>query len=280
MILLVGIPTDRVITYFANYLIKNRQEFRFLDINKLGTFVHLHHDSFELDNEEIIYFKDISGVYSRIVGTDSRQNIPCKFYTYLESLIYVLEYKCDNVVNRPSTTGSNNSKPYQLNYYKREHIKIPNSTILANSVCPKFQESTIYKSLSSDRSIVMEVQDKDIDREVSCPVLFQNNLKGNNIRVHVVSDKVFSLEITTETIDYRYTETPSKYKEVDLPKKIKAECISIARQNNFIFTGIDLILFRSNYYLLEANPCPGYTHFEEYMAEKAISKALLSVLRQ
>jgi predicted ATP-grasp superfamily ATP-dependent carboligase len=182
-----------------------------------------------------------------------------------------------NVANRLIDCGSNYSKPYQLKYLQIFHLKIPEFSIMANSLQRKFDKRIIYKSTSFERSIVQELKKNDMDRPITSPVLFQELLEGINIRVHVLKNKVFSLEILSNKIDYRYSNT-TVFNEIRLPKKIEEECIEITRQCNFIYSGIDLIKRDKYYYLLEVNPAPGFHYFEEQMKKKAISTELMNIL--
>ncbi len=278
MILIVGTKDDLTIKYFQKYLTQNMRLFVFLNQNNIGIEYHLDLDGIHYNNGLFIAFSSITGVFNRARDLNPRYKYPKKLYSNLGLLFYILDTTFNNVVNRSDTTGSNISKPYQLRFYKRKNIKIPKSTILANTIPLGFHESTIYKSTSSERSIVKEINPVDSLRQVTCPVLFQKNICGTNIRAHVVGKEVFSLAITSDTIDYRYSKNKTRFEEVELPSSISRECADITKQNNFLFSGIDLIKTTRGYYFLEANPSPGYHYFEKHMNEKKISFALMNIL--
>ena len=128
----------------------------------------------------------------------------------------------------------------------------------------------IYKSISGVRSIVKRVTKQDRKRWVREPVLFQELIQGNNIRVHVIKDIVIACCCMARDIDYRYAKA-MRIERVKLPLWLELECIDVARQLGFEFTGIDLILRNGEYFILEVNPAPGYAYFD---IDLCISRAL------
>jgi len=279
-ILLIGVPNDRVLSSFASFLKKHNHDMFFINLNLLGDEVFFEDDSFILHDERIDY-STICGVYNRLVSIEPHVNHADAtiYYKQLELLNYLLDHTLDNVINTPSSASSNNSKPYQLSRAKKIGFNVPASTMLANTICPNFNQSTIYKSVGGIRSIVTETVNNDINKEISCPVLFQERVVGANIRVHLVDDHIFALKITSKDVDYRYTESPNKYLTIQLPDEISLKCKTLKNDFGLRFTGMDFMLTSDNeYYFLEANTSPAFTHFEEYMENKTLSAALAAAL--
>jgi len=109
---------------------------------------------------------------------------------------------------------SNQSKPYQALSIREAGFRIPRTLITSDSeAARRFIEecggNVIFKSLSGIRSIVRRVEKNDFQRLrflQDCPVQFQEFTAGDNFRVHVVGDKIFSTRARTEAVDYRYAE--------------------------------------------------------------------------
>ena len=175
---------------------------------------------------------------------------------------------------------SNDSKLYQITTLAKKNIRIPKSQILAKTPLSKLQDiRCIFKSLGSIRSIVTEYEHHLYSSTITYePVLFQELLLGENIRVHVIKNKCFATLIKSEKIDYRYDYDNRTFLDYDLPQIIKEECILIAKNMSLTFCGIDLIKYQSFYYILEVNPSPGYSFYEKNLLHKDISTALMEAL--
>jgi hypothetical protein len=279
-ILLIGVPSDRVLSSFASFLKKHNYDMFFINLNLLADEVFFGEDCLLLHDKKI-YYSDISGIYNRLVSidpnvshTDARM-----YYQQLELLNYLLDHVFDNVINTPSSASSNNSKPYQLSRAEKLGFNSPASIVLANVSCPDFENPTIYKSVGGIRSIVTEIINSDVNKEISCPVLFQEKIIGANIRAHLIDNDIYALKITSKEVDYRYTESPNKYLTIQLPEEIVFKCRELKNDLGLRFTGIDFMLTPDNeYYFLEANTSPAFTHFEEYMENKTLSAALAVAL--
>jgi len=279
-VLIIGVPGDRVLSAFTSFLLKNNCQICFANLDLLGTSLFFLEDMLILGKQKFFY-EEFSGVYNRIVTIDDK--IPSEltqiYFQQLEIINILLEIKLSNVINKPSAASSNNSKPYQLNAAKKMGFSIPESLMLANTQCPPLTQHVIYKSVGGTRSIVSLIKEELHHQEIANPVLFQQYIVGDNIRVHVIDDEVFALKITSEEVDYRYTESPNKYKVIRLPQALQEHCLMLTKYLNLRFTGIDIIESKDKeYYFLEANTSPAFTHFEEYMPEKNISKALMNAL--
>lgn len=193
------------------------------------------------------------------------------------------------VVNRPGAGSSNGSKPHQTSLLQSYGFKVPRSlTTNCPAAAIAFIEScahgAIYKSNSGIRSIVEAADDLDSTRLrllPACPVLFQERIRGANIRVHVLRDRCYCLSIRSSLIDYRYDESGTIAERViKLPRHVEQLCIDATNRQGLAFSGIDLLHSDDDneFYALEVNPMPGY-HSYDHAASFAISRGLCELLR-
>ena len=282
MIALVGTPRDNVLSIFSGFLSSQNEKFMFINLDEIAHSIWIYNDYLECQGQKI-FFEEISGYYCRFTGfeDDIEDTLPLEFHQQAERLSFHCNYSFPNVINRPSSDGSNNSKPFQLRaVLENKLFKIPDSLVLANTVCPIFENEVIYKSTGGMRSIVTTVDADHVGHEITCPVLFQERLIGDNIRVHVIGDQVFALKIKSSEIDYRYVTHQPAFEVIQLPDSVRASCIEATRLFELAFSGIDLIQVKNDYFFLEANPTPGYVFFEEYMENRPISCALSNALKK
>ena len=280
MILLVGI-FDGILDYFYSFLKRNGHSCLFLDQSKIGSKIHF--------DSQYLYFNDqkidsdsISGVYTRMASPNPQDKSTFqKDVIYTQLLMDYLSNNYKNIVNPFYAGVSNNSKPFQLSVLDLRYLKVPRTYVLANTYIEqlKFNKKDhydyIYKSVSGSRSIVNKIE--YINKKVTLPMVVQEFLGHENIRVHVLNNKVIATSIQSKNVDYRYDKayncTPVK-----LPKTIEDECINLNMQLDLSFSGIDLIKRYSDYYLLEVNPSPAYVMFEKSKCTYEISKELYKVL--
>jgi hypothetical protein len=275
MILLVGVKEDNVVKYFRDYLDSVEVPYKFLDLSEVGSRIVFDSSGLHFGDSEFFEYASFVGVLNRLAGLSSADRLRYpKLAVSVEWLCYLLEYEFRKVANRLSTGMVNNSKPYQLDFIGNLLLK-PESHVFANTLIKKKDSvgsGYIYKSTSSIRSIVKKVV--DVRKKARCPVFVQKLIQGRNIRVHVVNESCFPLQVEASAIDYRYDNNPI-FTEAELPKDICNKCVKISKKHGYVFTGIDLIRTEDNkYYFLEANPSPGYSYFEGFMEKPRISEAL------
>src|SRR5215216_3604094 len=115
------------------------------------------------------------------------------------------------IVNRPGAMAANTSKPYQAALIRAQGFEIPDTLITTDpqavrEFCEK-HGSVIYKSVSAARSVVSRLRAEQLNclDDISwCPTQFQQHIPGNDYRVHVVGDDLFSCEIVCSADDYRF----------------------------------------------------------------------------
>jgi ATP-grasp domain-containing protein len=193
------------------------------------------------------------------------------------------------VVNRPGAGSSNGSKPHQTSLLQRYGFNVPrslttNCPAAADAFIKSCVHGAIYKSNSGIRSIVEAADGLDSMRLrllPTCPVLFQERIRGANIRVHVVRDRCYCLSIRSSLVDYRYDDSGTIAERViKLPQHVERLCIDATDRQGLAFSGIDLLHSDDDdeFYALEVNPMPGY-HSYDHAASFAISRGLCELLR-
>jgi len=294
MILLFGAMVDEVTAYICTRLLSKGVDFLLLDtrqypqqfgltwsIDKNGAM-----DGTVRYGSRELALKDIRSVCLRYIElADHSSNLssseeecsPADAYRYLVTFADTLPAL---VVNRPSSWLSNGSKPYQQLLISKYDFKVPRTLVTtipeeARLFYEKCHRQVIYKSISSQRSIVQRMKSKDLKRLEQvryCPTQFQEYIAGVEIRVHTIGSRVFATEITTDAIDYRYAareHARRTMRAVDIPEHIAERCLRLANGLGLVMSGIDL---RRNpdgeYYCLEVNPTPGFTFYENYTGQR------------
>lgn len=187
------------------------------------------------------------------------------------------------VVNRPSAMASNDSKPHQSIAARDVGFEVP-ATLLTTDPGAARQFATthgevIYKSISGIRSIVTRLDDDGfarLDDVAWCPTQFQAYVTGTDVRAHVLGDRVFACEITSDACDYRYG--GYKLAPCELAPEPAARCVVLTQRLGLELAGIDLRRDPGGrWYCFEANPSPAFTCFGDEI-ERAVADALADFL--
>jgi glutathione synthase/RimK-type ligase-like ATP-grasp enzyme len=192
------------------------------------------------------------------------------------------------VVNRPSASASNGSKPFQAALIAAQGFRVP-QTLITTDVEAALQfwdrhRDIIYKSVSGVRSIVSRLRPDDRDRLADiawCPTQFQAYVPGRDYRVHVVGDEVFPIEVCCEAVDYRYAKGQGFSIDLrvgTLPPEIAERARKLANVLGLAVAGIDLrVTPDGEWYCFEVNPSPCFTYYEHHTGQP-ITEAVASLL--
>ncbi len=296
MILLLGTDQDCVTAYFRDFLEEKKIQYVFLNQSLLfNKRIQMFSEYLILDKVKYFY-TDFFGTLNRMSSIDyatASRNTMKDASKINAMLSYIMMYKLKNVLNLNCYSLSNESKLMQLSMIKEvvKYIKLPDSIVIKNLDIARYlyenssHNKHIVKSLSSVRSIVKEYEcnigtifcgDKTYE-----PVLFQQLLKGINIRVHVIDGDIFPIKIYSDSLDYRYNNNIRKFEQTVVPREIKQDCINISKHLKLRFAGIDLLLLEQTgeYYTFEVNPSPGYAYYEQEINSKHMSEKLVRVLQ-
>jgi len=146
-------------------------------------------------------------------------------------------------------------------------------------VLDESQGSAIYTSLVSENDIV------DIERVKYTPALFQEYVpKDIELRITVVGDKVFSVEIHSQEsdkakVDWRRDTLNLVHRVHVLPGEIEQKIINLVRRLGLNFGAIDMILTPDQRYIfLEINP-NGQWGWVEDLTGLPISNEIVDLLK-
>ena len=306
MILIAGIPTEPPVQLAIEsaqeegipYVVFNQRQAHHYQLslkimnNKFIGKVHIDGVNYELEK-----FK---GAYVRMMDHRSLPELSQKMFCRISDLsiekldlihrqfLQWMNITNIRILNAPGSMLSNISKPYQAQLITHFGFFTP-VTCISNSVeavlrFKKEKQHIIYKSISSIRSIVQELQEDSVEHLKNIrylPTQFQEKLQGENIRVHVVGDILFATAIKTSTVDYRYAGLEDGFTELvekKLPLTIEKKCFNLAKELHLPFCGIDLFLTDTGeYYCFEVNPSPGYSYYQ-MNTEQKISSAIVKWL--
>ncbi len=301
MILILGIPSESPVSMLTDacradqlpfVLFNQRTQARW----RLDTDNNQVDNSLFTDGEREVRFANLTGIYLRTMDhtkIPEYENSPQKaqieaMYLRLFKLLDVVTIP--RVVNPPSPMMSNGSKPYQAMIIRDHGLSIPETCITSNrEVAAEFiarYGSVIYKSISGARSIVTKTTPgslEQLEKIRFCPVQFQECVQGENIRVHVVGEKLFATRIISEAVDYRYGHQEGKTAKLEPytpDAELSAKCLRLAATLRLPFAGIDLMMARDGRTIcFEVNPSPGYSYYESH-THQPISHALAAYLGQ
>jgi glutathione synthase/RimK-type ligase-like ATP-grasp enzyme len=288
MILLGGIPSESPLVLLAEALDALCVPYRLfnqrkcadcsisLDVGADGVSgaLQLHGESFDLCGVDAIYFRLMDDRLLPELEDEPNASPARRHSRALHDTLYRwLEVTDARVVNRSDPQGSNSSKPYQAQLIASYGLRVP-ETLITNDPAEvlAFRQthgSIIYKSMSSVRSIVKKLDDKDIARLESvrsCPVQFQALVPGNDVRVHVVARDVHATEIVSDVTDYRYARQQggsATLRAINLPEDIARRCIALTAGLDLVFAGIDLRIGPDGEATcFEVNPSPAFSFYQ------------------
>jgi len=289
MTILLGVPEDpplaavhqALLARDASCLLVDQREIdRFTVELQVGTtldgVIRFDGDLIPLRNVESIYLRPYN------LGGDGVAPPAERAWTVEEALLLWADVAAPIAVNRPSAMASNSSKPYQLDLIRRQGFSVP-ETILSTD--PEFVREfwkrhgrVIYKSISGVRSIVTQLtreREPTLEDVACCPTQFQNQVLGDEYRVHVVGERFFACRVFSDADDYRYS-TETQVMPFELPEDIGERCLALARALGLLVAGIDLRHTQYGWVCFEVNPSPAFSCFDP--AGKGVIADAISVL--
>lgn len=294
MIVLFGIPSEDPLAMVAQALTAERADF--VVVNQRN--VRSNRIQLQIDADGIhgllstrdgtLSLKEVTAVYLRpmddqrlpeVVGEPPVSVLREHARRFHELVVQWTEIAPATVVNRYSRMGSNFSKPYQAQLIAEVGFEIA-ETLVTNDpeAVLEFRRrhgELIFKSVSSERSVVRVLADEDLDRLERikhCPVQFQAYVPGQDIRVHTVGTDVFPTLVESDGVDYRYAaarigEAP-KLRAVSLPDRVAEGCLRLTSSLELEFAGIDLRRTPDGRYVcFEINPSPAFSYYQSHTGQ-------------
>lgn len=191
----------------------------------------------------------------------------------IRTWLLIMHHQGVRVINPPR----NFSKYYQLHTLHQAGLPLPKTCVtsspeLARSFISEVKNA-ICKPLpggSYCRKVTPElIEQLDLIRNE--PVIFQEEIPGQDIRVNMLNGKVLSAHVIKTSVDgvldYRtdpnYHTGTAQYEEVKLPDKVTSACDRAMKQLGLRFSGIDLRRTPEHeYVLIECNSMPAYLDIE------------------
>lgn len=171
------------------------------------------------------------------------------------------------VVNGLGPMDQHLAKPYQVELLRLAGIPVPRTLVTNDPDRLKAWASAnpeaIYKPVAGGaHTRHLKPADLETDRLAllaGAPVIFQERIVGDNIRVYVVGEKVVSAGVIhTSHIDFR--QGVDKLQRVKLPDHVEEMCVKAVAVCGLHYSGVDVMHDRAagRYVMLECNPCPMY----------------------
>src|SRR3989338_3849447 len=211
-------------------------------------------------------------------------------HSFLASWLRAQKFQGKNVINPTETFDLHFLKLYQLELLRKNKISVP-KTLVTNSKDEVLEfrnevKQMVYKPVGGGAECEI-LKDEDFAPErmqllKNAPVIFQEYIPGDNIRVYVIEDKIISAGIIhTQHVDYRAGE--EKIEKIKLPGNVEKMCLSAAKVCGMKFSGIDIKKKnKDDFVLIECNPSPMFKGFSERTGDnigEALSEYLIKLTR-
>lgn len=296
MIVVAGLTADPVIELMRSRLMTESIGHRFLDLagiqDDVGLNYRLGHDGrlegeIELSDGRV-RLADVRAAFVRFVEYRSAHiapAFPTLGGTHRDAVkgerqaaaIRLFDNLPGLVINRPRSSNSNHSKPYQQVVIHHFGLRTPPTLVTTSPDAARtfigLHKRVIAKSLSGIRSKVRLVSRDDprLDLVRNCPTQLQREIEGTDVRVHIVGDRAFAVGIESDATDYRYAlEAGSWFRAqpITLPPGLPATLAALTRRLNLALAGIDLRLTPDgSWYCFEVNPAPAFLMYERLSGE-------------
>jgi hypothetical protein len=241
-----------------------------------------------LDREGVSLFHRVSPFGDQVRrGTRRWRGYSIAYYFFSRLLD---EQFFDLVVNPWMAGWSNGTRPIHYQFLTAIGFRVPswmvsNDPEAARRFVARYDGDVFVKSVSHHRTIssrFSEEHARRLDSLRNSPVLFQRAIRGLEVRVHVVGNRCFGVQISSEAEDYRYPgDCPVEYAPMDIPPAICKLAVEATRQLGLVLSGIDFKICQETgeWYCFEANPMPGYSFYDRHLGGQ-ISSALVEYLEQ
>ncbi len=195
------------------------------------------------------------------------------------------------VYNPASKSTTSRRKPYQLSILRKTGCPLPETLITnhykaAKAFIEHHQDIILKPASGGALTLTPEQLTEDTLKKVrEVPAIFQQRIRGDDIRVVVVNDDIVSvakINVPDDTLDFRgdaqYRQGEISYTEITLPDKTINLCRQLTKNLGLRIGGIDLKHTENNeYYFLECNSSPIYLDVE-YKLGHPITQSICDAL--
>lgn len=216
-------------------------------------------------------FSKIKSVYwHKTVSAEANNNYLGWFKEEVRSALSPFLH-CNTIrwVNGLNAIQYHANKPRQLSHAVRLGAHIPPTYIGNNSAAAaSFLETyaeCIYKPVQGSsitkRVLPQQRSEQHLSRTLkTAPITLQAMVGCTNVRTYVIGNNLYSAELAPHASDLAA-------KIISLPPHVAALAHRICRGFQMLWCAIEWRRDdKGNYYFLEANPCPHFTHFENQTA--------------
>jgi glutathione synthase/RimK-type ligase-like ATP-grasp enzyme len=292
-IYLIGLDSDRTFRHFAQFAISHNIDLQIINLRSIVAegdwHIQLPVDSSSwLDDGTTIHKLDPSAsYYCRLIDLASVQSdiaISHRWQGLLLALTAYLEQIPGTVINRPNCRSDNGSKPLHelaLQYYG---LKVPPSITSSDPVkLTEFarHQKAIVKTISGIRadSRLVSVEEMENFHPSQGPIHLQQYIAGDDVRVHVISEKYQAELIQCAAVDYRLdSDLAQHFPNHQIPPDLARRLIEATKAFGLSFAGWDFKRTADGeYWCLEANPMPGYDGYDRRCDGK-VSELLIELL--
>ncbi len=196
--------------------------------------------------------------------------------TFYVAWLLALQHRGCRLVNGPHAASVLQYKPFQLHALRSLGARVPRTLITNDPEAVRAfhteVKDVIFKPLMGG-AMTRALDDEtltDLPKVVTSPVIFQERIEGDDLRIMIVDDEIVSsVAIVTpeQHLDFRadpaYSGGEAAYRPVELPDPVKAFCRQAARECGLLFAGIDLKhKAGGEWVFLELNSSPIYLDVE------------------
>lgn len=123
----------------------------------------------------------------------------------------------------------------------------------------------IVKSCSGTRSVVVDQSEFsrwDSAHLANIPTLFQETIRGADLRIHSLKGKPFAIRVDhKDSVDYRYAAERAGFSHFQPSEAVRRFCEAVGQVEQNPLLGLDFLEHNERLYCLEANPCPGWNWY-------------------
>jgi glutathione synthase/RimK-type ligase-like ATP-grasp enzyme len=255
----------------------------------------------DVEDLEGFYLRSVPAAYAPYVEKDGELVLYEDWFTsYMQererSAFFIawllkLQERGKRLINPPHAASVLQYKPFQLHALRSLGARVPRTLISNDPDAVKaFHDEVkdvIYKPVTGGaitRVLDQETLD-DLDQLRASPVIFQERIGGDDLRVMLAGDDIVScvaIRTPEQHLDFRadpvYSGGEASYEEVKLPEEVQAMCRRAARKCGLVFAGIDIKRAPSGEWVfLELNSSPIYLDVELKLGHQ-ISRAIAELV--
>ena len=254
----IKFPSSATISVFPEKVTYNGKSLNDINVYYIRS-VFYSEPPYDLEERRKEVDVDIDNWYVEYQAERERQS-------HLAAWLLILSLQGKVVVNPIASFDLHYVKNYQTHLLKKNGIIVP-ATLVTNDPkdlkeFAKAFKTIVYKPVAGGASCKrLEKSDmtaEKLQRLSNAPVMFQEEITGDNIRVYVLENRVISANVIyTDAVDFRGNE--KAFERVNLPEKVKAMCVKAVKVCGMKFSGVDLKRnLKGGYVLLECNPSAMY----------------------